>query len=215
VADTLVIQSVNFQKGDIIFSEFEIGTTFYMIQNGDIELVKQFGSLQKTLDILHESDMFGEMALLENSPRSATAIALCDVTLLKFDKNNFESFVMQNPQITVKLLKMFAKRIYDAKRRFMILTLTDPHVRVADVLIMLYETNSPSLPDENKSNITLKTTLDNIARWAGLSLNEATIAVQYFNKQGFLEIFPDRFIVKNINYYYRLVNTTRSKMRKS
>jgi len=61
-----------FQAGEMIFSEFEPGDTFYLIQSGRVQLVKLVGDFEKTLDILQPSEMFGEMAILENSPRSAT-----------------------------------------------------------------------------------------------------------------------------------------------
>jgi CRP-like cAMP-binding protein len=72
-----------FQPGEMIFSEFEPGDTFYLIQSGRVELVKIIGDIEKTLDILGASEMFGEMAILENSPRSATAIALDTVKVLE------------------------------------------------------------------------------------------------------------------------------------
>ncbi|MCA1950802.1 MAG: cyclic nucleotide-binding domain-containing protein, partial [Treponema sp.] len=129
-----------FQKGEIIFSEFEPGDAFYLIQSGRVQLVKIIGDIEKTLDILHPSEMFGEMAILEDSPRSATAIALDDVKVLEFNRANFEVLMMGNPQIALKLLKLFTKRIYDQKRRFMILTLEDPQAKIADVFLMLDET---------------------------------------------------------------------------
>jgi CRP-like cAMP-binding protein len=67
-----------FQAGEMIFSEFEPGDAFYMIQSGRVELVKIIGDVERTLDILRPPEMFGEMAILENSPRSASAIALED-----------------------------------------------------------------------------------------------------------------------------------------
>jgi len=112
-----------FKAGEMIFSEFEPGDNFYLIQSGRVQLQKIIGDLERTLDILQPSEMFGEMAILENSPRSATAIALDDVKVLEFNSQNFEILLMGNPQIALKLLRMFAKRIYDSKRRFMILTL--------------------------------------------------------------------------------------------
>lgn len=210
---SLAASSKEYKNGEIIFAEFEKGSKFYLIQSGKIELVKQFGAVQKTLDVLHESEMFGEMALLEDTPRTATAIAMGETKLLEFDKNNFHSLVLGNPQIAVKLLKMFTKRIYDAKRRFSILTLDDPQARIADVILMLDETSvSDSPPQETRTKVVLKTTLDNIARWAGMGLREATDAIYHFNKMGFLELYPDRIVIKNLNYYQRLVNTARSKI---
>ncbi|MDR1353494.1 MAG: Crp/Fnr family transcriptional regulator [Treponema sp.] len=199
----------DFAPGEIIFSEYEPGDNFYMIQSGRVELVKMFGQVEKILDIIGPSEMFGEMAILESAPRSATAIALDAVKVLEFNHKNFEILIMGNPQIALRLLKIFAKRIYDSKRRFMILTLPDPQAKIADVFLMLDET-TPDLErwDESRE---FKTTVDDIARWAGMNIAQAKEVINHFVTQHRMEIFPDRIKVKNINDFSRFVSTQRKK----
>ncbi len=198
-----------FQAGEVIFSEFEPGDTFYLIQSGRVELVKIIGDVEKTLDILQPSEMFGEMAILENSPRSATAIALDVVKVLEFNHQNFEILMLGNPQIALKLLKMFSKRIYDQKRRFMILTLDDDQAKIADVFLMLDETQSGL--DRSSDRREFKTTVDDIAHWAGMSVNQARDIINHFVTQRRVEIFPNIIAVKNINDFLRFVNSRRKK----
>ncbi len=198
-----------FQAGEVIFSEFEPGDTFYLIQSGRVELVKIIGDVEKTLDILQPSEMFGEMAILENSPRSATAIALDVVKVLEFNHQNFEILMLGNPQIALKLLKMFSKRIYDQKRRFMILTLDDDQAKIADVFLMLDETQSGL--DRSSDRREFKTTVDDIAHWAGMSVNQARDIINHFVTQRRVEIFPNIIAVKNINDFSRFVNSRRKK----
>ncbi|MDR2402518.1 MAG: cyclic nucleotide-binding domain-containing protein [Spirochaetaceae bacterium] len=198
-----------FQAGEMIFAEFEPGDTFYMIQSGRVELVKIIGDIEKTLDILQPSEMFGEMAILENSPRSATAIALDEVKVLEFNRQNFEILMLGNPQIALKLLKMFTKRIYDSKRRFMILTLEDPQVKVADVFVMLDESQTDL--DRSTESREFKTTVDDVAHWACMPIAETRGILHHFVAQRRLEIFPDSIVVKNINDFSRLVNSRRKK----
>jgi CRP-like cAMP-binding protein len=198
-----------FQAGEMIFSEFEPGDTFYLIQSGRVELVKIMGDIEKTLDILQPSGMFGEMAILENSPRSATAIALDTVKVLEFNSQNFEILMLGNPQIALKLLRMFAKRIYDSKRRFMILTLDDPQAKIADVFLMLDETQANI--DKTSERREFKTTVDDIAHWAGMGSNETRETLGHFVTQRRMEMYPDRIVVKNINDFSRFVNSRRKK----
>jgi CRP-like cAMP-binding protein len=197
-----------FQAGEMIFSEFEPGDTFYLIQSGRVKLVKIFGEIERTLDILQPSEMFGEMAILENSPRSATAIALDEVKVLEFNAQNFEILMLGNPQIALKLLKMFAKRIYDSKRRFMILILPDPQAKIADVFLMLDEMQTDI--DKTTERREFRTTVDDVAHWAGISANEARETLTHFVNQRRVEIFPDRIVVKNINDFSRFVNSRRN-----
>ena len=198
-----------FQAGEMIFSEFEPGDTFYLIQSGRVELQKIIGDIERTLDILQPSEMFGEMAILENSPRSATAIALDTVKVLEFNSQNFEILMLGNPQIALKLLRMFTKRIYDSKRRFMILTLEEPQAKIADVFLMLDE-NMTDI-DKTSDSREFKTSVDDVAHWAGMSVSETRDIITHFTNQRRMEMYPDRLVVKNINDFMRFVNSRRKK----
>ena len=198
-----------FQAGEMIFSEFEPGDNFYLIQSGRVQLIKLIGDIEKNLDILQASDMFGEMAILENSPRSASAIALDTVKVLEFNSQNFEILMLGNPQIALKLLKMFCKRIYDAKRRFMILTLEEPQAKIADVFLMLDESQADI--DKSTDMRELRTTVNDVSHWAGMTEAETRDILNTFTNQKRIEIFQDSIVVKNIMDFSRFVSSRRKK----
>ncbi len=198
-----------FPKGTVIFSEFEPGDCFYLIQTGRVQLIKIVNGFQKNLDILQPSEIFGEMAILENTPRSATAIAYDDVKALEFNKANFEVLMMGNPAIAMKLLKTFVKRIFAQKRRFMILTIQDKMARVADVFLMLEETQPT--PDRSADFRTFQTTVEDVARWAGLPVNDVQDELNRFADQGKIEIYDDRIMVKHLSELSRYVSARRNK----
>ncbi|MDR2176655.1 MAG: Crp/Fnr family transcriptional regulator [Treponema sp.] len=200
-----------FRRGDLIFAEFEAGKTFYLIQSGRVELLKLIGDIEKTIDILYPSEIFGEMAILEDFPRSATAIALEEVKVLEFNHKNFEILMSGNPQIALMLLKLFAKRIYESKRRFMTLTLADDQARIADVFLMLDETQ-PNVSKDAQSREFIATIAD-IAHWAGMNTPQTRDVLYHFASQQRLEIFNDRIRIKNINDFSRLVNSHRNRKR--
>ena len=195
------------KAGDIIFSEYEPGNTFYLIQSGRVQLFKLIGEIEKTLDILQPSEMFGEMSILDDSPRSATAIALDTVNVLEFNKQNFEILMMGNPLIALRLLKMFCKRIYDCKRRYKIITLDEPQAKIADVFLMLDE--SLPLIDKTTEQRLFIITMDDVAHWAGLSINETREALNSLANKRRIEMFSDRIIVRNINDLSRYVGSIR------
>ena len=204
---------VTFQKGDQIFCEYEPGDSFYLIQTGRVQIVKIIGDIEKMVDILQPGEIFGEMAILEEAPRSASAIALDKVEVLEFNKKNFEILMRGNPQIAMKLLMTFVKRIYDQKRRFMILTLPDPQSKIADVFLMLYESLSVLQQNEAKimEDIVIDSTVEDISHWCGLSIAESKQVITYFTAQRKIEIQNNQFIIKNINDLQRLVNSRRKK----
>lgn len=197
----------DFPKGSVIFSEFEPGESFYLIQSGRVQLLKTVNGFQKNLDILMPSEIFGEMAILENSPRSATAIAYDNVRALEFNRANFEILMTGNPAIAIKLLKTFVKRIYAQKRRFMVLTIQEKAARVADVFLMLDETQT-NIDRSTESRIFM-TTIEDVARWAGLPAEEAEDGLMKLVDQGRMEVFSDRIIVKNISELSRYVSSRR------
>jgi CRP/FNR family cyclic AMP-dependent transcriptional regulator len=197
-----------FQKDEIIFSEYEPGDNFYLIQQGRVQISKIMGDIEKTLDVLQPPEIFGEMAILEEAPRSATAVALDTVKALEFNRANFEVLMMGNPQIAIRLLKLFTKRIYDQKRRFMVLKLDEPQARVADVFLMLNESNPQQGEGASRE---FRASLDDIAHWAGMSVEAAREVLSHFATQRRVEIMQDRIIVKNISDFQRFVNTKRKK----
>jgi len=201
-----------YHPGEIIFAEYEPGDSFYLIQAGKVKITKIVGDIEKTLDILQPPEIFGEMAILEGAPRSATAQAIETVKVLEFNRANFEILMMGNPQIALRLLKLFTKRIWDQKRRFMILTLDDPQAKIADVFLMLDETNAAVRGGEIQGEKReFNITIDDVAHWAGMTPNEAQDLVGHFSRQNKLELYPDKIVVKNISDFIRLVNSRRKK----
>lgn len=186
----------NYEPGQVIICEFEPGDTFYLIQSGKVQLVKCVNGTNKNLDILKPGELFGEMAILDNSPRSATCMAAGYVQCLEFSKANFELLVAGNPQIALMLLKLFCKRIYDQKRRLKILVINDLQARIADVFCMLDEMNPVSM-----SNRTLRRfdiTIQDIARWAGLSLDLTRTEIDKYIARNKIEVFENYIIVHSI-----------------
>ena len=129
--------------------------------------------------------------------------------MLDVNKKNFEILLRGNPQIAMKLLQTFIKRIYDQKRRFMILTLPDPQAKVADVFLMLSETQSAESKSMNE--IVLNTNVDDLAHWCGLSTSECKQVINHFVTQRKIEIQNDKLVNKNINDFQRFVNSRRKK----
>jgi hypothetical protein len=94
----------------------------------------------------------------------------------------------------------------------MILTLDDHQARIADVFLMLDETNAAVRGGEVVGEMReFKVTMDDVAQWAGMSSAEAQTLIGHFANQRRLELYPDRIVVKNINDFIRFVNSRRKK----
>jgi len=200
---------VTYQPGDIIFCEYEPGNEFYLLQEGRVRVTKIVGDMEKTLDILQPGDIFGEMAILENQPRSATAVAIDKVKVLPFNTENFNLLLQATTQMAVKLLKIFSNRIYDAKRRLLILTLPDVESKVCDVFLMLAE--NQGISPKTTEPVTFNSTVEEIAHWCGEKENKVKEVLRNFANAGKIQIFEDRIIVKNLYEMYRVVKNKRKK----
>jgi|YNPMSStandDraft_1061717.scaffolds.fasta_scaffold42529_2 CRP-like cAMP-binding protein len=201
-----------FRPGQMIFCEWEPGDSLYIIVKGKVKIVKIFGKTQKTLDVMEEGSIFGEMALLEEEPRSASAIAITETKLLEFNKENFNMIIQKYPQLVYNLLIIFAKRIYDAKRRLKNLLIDDYTTRVIDVFLMLSEHNPYAW---QVNSITLQTTIDDVANWCGLPVAEVNNIVMTLVKQGKIELYADKIVVPNLKEIQRIVQTKLKSKRKT
>jgi len=199
---------VEYVPNQIIFCEFEPGYEFYFIQKGRVKISKIINDREKTVDVLGPGDVFGEMAILEEEPRSATIIAIDHVRVLKFHRDNFDVLLQGNPQLAYKLLLIFSKRIYDAKRRLMILLLDEPLVKVMDVLIMLAEQN----PQYDEGEAILYTTAQQVANWAGMVEGDVQKELTHLARVDKIELFEDRIVVKNLRDFQRVVASRRKNL---
>lgn len=198
-----------FQRGSVIFAEFDVGESFYLVQSGRVRLIKIINGKERYLDVLQPGEIFGEMSILDNSPRSASAVAYDDVVALEFNRENFEVLMMGNPAIAMRLLKTFVRRIYTQKRRFMILTIQDSTARVGDVFLMLDETQ-PHV-DRSSDARSFDISIEEIARWAGLSDREVQDALRRLSDQRKVEWQERRIVVKNMTDLNRYVTMRRGK----
>ena len=185
-----------YENEQVIICEHEPGDSFYLIQSGEVQLVKCVSGTSKNLDILKPGEFFGEMAILEKSPRSATCIARGPVQCLKFDKENFEVLVTGNPQIAIILRKLFCKRIYDQTRRYRILTIREPIVRIYDVFCMYDEMGLSTRNVEKTRSFNIKA--QDIVQWSGLSAEKVQDELNKLVSKKRLQIFDNYMIVANI-----------------
>ncbi|MCK5258741.1 MAG: cyclic nucleotide-binding domain-containing protein, partial [Thermoplasmatales archaeon] len=100
------------KKDEVIFKEGATGDAFYLIVSGSVRISTIVpGVGEEALTILREGEYFGEMALIDDAPRSASAIANDDTILLLIKKDNFRKLLTQETGIAYKLLWVFTKTL--------------------------------------------------------------------------------------------------------
>lgn len=128
-----------FPDKQMIFIEHEPGAELYIIQGGRVKITKIVNENEVLLAVLQPGDIFGEMALLENQPRNASAVAHGNVTTLAINKQNFESMVQAQPQLAVKLITILSDRIWTAYRQLANKLISTPIGQVYDMMLTLVQ----------------------------------------------------------------------------
>ncbi|MBI3813595.1 MAG: cyclic nucleotide-binding domain-containing protein [Nitrospinae bacterium] len=106
---------MNYQKADkgtALFKEGSIGKTLYLIVNGKVEIKKEsLSGNQTVLAQYGKGASIGEMSLIDEAPRSATATVIEDTELLMLNKDKFDEILERYPEIGIKILKNVTKQI--------------------------------------------------------------------------------------------------------
>jgi CRP-like cAMP-binding protein len=118
------------KAGDLIFQEGDPGNLVYLIQQGRIQIGKAVGDGTRVLAVLSRGEFFGEMAMISEKPRSATATAVDDSRLLALDKKLFFKILRSNYDIAVRLVEQLAGRLEAANKQLESVLLTDTITRL-------------------------------------------------------------------------------------
>jgi CRP/FNR family transcriptional regulator, cyclic AMP receptor protein len=101
------VSTRDYGKGDTIFREGDRGDEFFVLVRGNVEIT----SGNRRLETLGQNSIFGEMALIDNSPRSATVVALTDVTVAPIKENQFLFLVRHTPFFALRVMRVLANRL--------------------------------------------------------------------------------------------------------
>jgi len=112
--DPVKDSSTHYAAGDVIFRQGELGTEMFIIQEGEVDIVKHINGESHALSHLEKGDFFGEMAVLESVPRTADAIAATDVRALAINGARFDEMLHKNPEVAVRIIRKYSKRLREA-----------------------------------------------------------------------------------------------------
>jgi CRP-like cAMP-binding protein len=105
-----IITVRQFEPGDVIVKQGDSGIGFYIIESGKAEVFREKEAEKVKLNELQENEFFGEMALFEETPRSATVVAAELTTCFVITRWHFRGAIEANPKIAVQMLEIIAKR---------------------------------------------------------------------------------------------------------
>jgi CRP-like cAMP-binding protein len=123
-----------FAQGTVLFREGEPGKEMYVVQQGRVTVSKRVGGVEKILASLGPGEFLGEMSILNNRPRSATATCAEAARLLVIDAKTFEAMVRSSAEIAIRMIKKLSDRLAAADEQIENLLFADASSRVAHFL---------------------------------------------------------------------------------
>lgn len=136
----------HFSAGASIFREGDIGEELFIIQSGQIKITKKTNEGEKTLVILSEGDFFGEMAVIDREPRSASATAIAETKCIVLNQEVFDNTMQNNINIVKKILRTMSSRVREANKQIENLLVKDHNRRVANTLALLAHKHGKKTP---------------------------------------------------------------------
>lgn len=160
-------------RGSVIFFEREPGDALYIIEEGQVRIyrVAEDGR-EKTLALLSEGDFFGEMALIDDEPRSAIAEATEPTVLLAIHKRDVHNLIHANPSIALSMIKGLSRRLRETNRQLMDAVFLDVRGRLLRLLLEL--DGRYGKPHDGGRLIDIRLTHQELANMVGTSRESVT-----------------------------------------
>ncbi len=164
MSDTLFTRfGREFAAGEVLFREGEKGEDMYVIQSGVVQISKRVGEVDRPLASLGRGEFVGEMAILNDKPRTATAVVVEDARCLVIDGQTLEHMVSNSSEIALRLVKKLARRLDSADEMIQILLNPDPKARV----LLSLRRQAEGFGEETGLGVRVHTSAEDLAREVG------------------------------------------------
>jgi hypothetical protein len=114
--------TVRLKKGEVLYREGDLGSEMFVVQSGAVRVFREIAGVKQELAIMEKGDFFGELAVLEGLPRTASAEALDDVELIEINSTTFDKMIRGNIEIAVRMLRKLSNRLQEANRKIELLS---------------------------------------------------------------------------------------------
>lgn len=171
-----------YPRGSVIVFEGDPGDALYIVRRGQVKvvLISEEGR-EVILSVMGEGSCFGEMAVLDEEPRSAHVIAMQDSTLLVLRRDDFRAQLRRSPEVSIALLRELSRRLRRADEKIASLVLLDVNGRVASLLLRMAD-------DEGGERITRRLTHHTIAQMIGSSRETVSRTMRNLVERGVITV---------------------------
>ncbi len=184
-----------FPSGTVLFRDGERGKEMYVIQSGEVKITKEVRGEVQTLATIGAGEFFGEMAILNNKPRSASAETVSEAKMLVIDPKTFEAMIKGNTEIAVRMIKKLAQRLEEADHQIESLMLKDSNSRVVHTLARLADAQGKQTPEGIKIDMDMQS----LAGKCGLETGQVQEIVNKIANAKLLKAEPDSITIVNVD----------------
>jgi len=192
-----------YTKNSIIFLEEETGAILFVISTGKVKVVRTDDDGKEViLSILGPGDFFGEMALLDGLPRSASVVSLDASELFIIHRKEFINLLEKSPQVATSLLRELTRRLRKADEQIENLSLKDAVGRVGSVIIQLAdETGKIKKGEVVIDDFPLQ---QDLANMAGTSRETISRTIHQFMRLGYVDQRSNTLVIKDYEKFKNL-----------
>lgn len=184
-----------YPAGRAVLMEDAWGNAVYFVVSGWVKVRRLSGDSVLTLAILGRGDFFGEMAILDESPRSTDVIALSPVKLVSISAQRFVQTLFKDSQLHHRMLQLMVRRLRQTNIRFQMRN-KPPAIKLANTLVSLADNYGYSSP--NGAEI-FNIPLQDLADIADISLDETSKIMEKLDSKGWIKIDSTRQIIHLVN----------------
>jgi CRP/FNR family transcriptional regulator/CRP/FNR family cyclic AMP-dependent transcriptional regulator len=175
----------SFRPGEVIFHRDDPGQMLYIIREGKVKIyITSPEGQEVVLAVFGPGDYFGELALLDGQPRSASAITLDGVEAYALQRNDFITAVSHYPRIAIQVMNVLSRRLRQTDAMIEDLLFLDVHGRVAKKLLELAEVHG--IRTAEGIRIELRLTQSDLAALVGASRESVNKVMGYFADKRFI-----------------------------
>jgi len=189
----LLLSHVNtrsFPKNTIIITEGDQSDSLYIVNEGQIKIyVSDEEGREMLLNVLEPGDYFGELALIDKEPRSASAITMSNARLSIISGPDFRDVLRKHPEMSIKLLSALVVRLREVTETVRRLALLDVYGRVTTTLLSL------AREDGGQKRIEPKLTQQDIANMVGASREMVSRIMKDLKTGGYIETTRDAIVI--------------------
>ncbi|UCB44115.1 MAG: protein kinase [Dehalococcoidales bacterium] len=188
------LQERRYRKGQTIFRKDEVGSALYIIRSGDVRIsVPGKEGQSMTLAHLGPGDFFGEMSLLDEKPRSASATAVESTETFILERGDFLEFLRWYPEAAIGIFGVLTQRIRDLNYHLESVIFHNPPARLAGTLLELMRAHGTETPDGWAISVSLS--ISELAGMAGIAVADVRKLLRSFRKSDILSGKNRRYVI--------------------